>query len=321
MQLNQLQQLITVCETGSMNAAAESCYVSQSAISQNIRNLEQELDIRIFFRSPGRKMRLTEEGKILLKYAEKMFSVEKQLRQELDRKKENRTIKIYASGGLLIPILVENLIKGQAEAFRISTSISDRKTAIKQFFDERGDLLLEHGYIDEPEVLANAKLSFFERNEKKQTEFCNHHNLDKALFYVVHLMLCVPPDSPYACCKSISLEQLKKIPIVRTKYMVGFNNWLDLFILQNKIELNTVMDLDADSFQRIQFGYACNYLMPSTCIYNNPRYMTDCVLIPIDSPDASYDLYLYYRKDDDTMRELIKKTLIDFDWENYIRTF
>ena len=43
MELRQLQYFRAVCETGSFTKAAEECYVSQSAVSQQIKALEAEL--------------------------------------------------------------------------------------------------------------------------------------------------------------------------------------------------------------------------------------------------------------------------------------
>ena len=50
MELRQLQYFRAICETNSFTHAAERCYVSQSAISQQIRALERELGFDLITR-------------------------------------------------------------------------------------------------------------------------------------------------------------------------------------------------------------------------------------------------------------------------------
>ncbi|WP_313530006.1 LysR family transcriptional regulator [Anaerotignum sp.] len=61
MTLMQLEYIIEIYQCGSMNKAAQNLFVSQSAISTAIKELEDELGITIFVRS-NRGISLTEEG-------------------------------------------------------------------------------------------------------------------------------------------------------------------------------------------------------------------------------------------------------------------
>lgn len=68
MTLTQLRYLIAIAEYGSINAAAQNLYASQSNLSAAIKELERELGIRIFVRS-NRGVTLTNDGTELLGYA------------------------------------------------------------------------------------------------------------------------------------------------------------------------------------------------------------------------------------------------------------
>ena len=68
MTLQQLRYLIAVAEFGSINAAANSMYASQSNLSTAIKELETEFHITIFRRT-NRGVSLTNEGHELLAYA------------------------------------------------------------------------------------------------------------------------------------------------------------------------------------------------------------------------------------------------------------
>ena len=56
-----------VAETGNISLAAKNLYISQSAVSQSIKQLETALQARLFSRSP-RGVTLTGEGQMLYEY-------------------------------------------------------------------------------------------------------------------------------------------------------------------------------------------------------------------------------------------------------------
>jgi LysR family nitrogen assimilation transcriptional regulator len=65
MDLRQLRYFIEVAEAGGFNGAAARLHVSQSSISRRIRDLELELGVQLFERTPS-GAQLTESGRILL---------------------------------------------------------------------------------------------------------------------------------------------------------------------------------------------------------------------------------------------------------------
>ncbi len=56
-----------VARMGNISAAAQNLYISQSAVSQSIKQLEEQLQVRLFSRGT-RGVALTSEGKLLLDY-------------------------------------------------------------------------------------------------------------------------------------------------------------------------------------------------------------------------------------------------------------
>ena len=58
MTIRRLKSLITIIETGSFSQAAEKAHISQSAISQQMRQLESDLGLQLFDRS-GRTPKLS----------------------------------------------------------------------------------------------------------------------------------------------------------------------------------------------------------------------------------------------------------------------
>ena len=72
MTLQQLRYLIAITEYGSINAAAQNLYASQSNLSCAIKDLENELGITVFTRS-NRGVTLTNDGTELLGYARQVI--------------------------------------------------------------------------------------------------------------------------------------------------------------------------------------------------------------------------------------------------------
>lgn len=85
MMLRQLQYFHTVVRTGSFTEAAEECFISQSAISQQIKALENDLGVKLLVRE-NRSFHLTEAGEYL-------YQKSGQLLEDFERIK-NETIKI-----------------------------------------------------------------------------------------------------------------------------------------------------------------------------------------------------------------------------------
>lgn len=80
MTLLQMEYIIEICRCGSMNKAAQHLFISQSAISTAIRELEEEMGITIFARS-SRGITLTEEGQEFLARVRPIWEKYRQLRR------------------------------------------------------------------------------------------------------------------------------------------------------------------------------------------------------------------------------------------------
>ncbi|MES2854302.1 MAG: LysR family transcriptional regulator [Bdellovibrionota bacterium] len=77
MNLQQLITFSTVISEGSMTAAAEKLYLTQPAVSQQIRNLEEELGTGLLDRG-SRHARPTAQGQLLYDYAKRIIALTQQ---------------------------------------------------------------------------------------------------------------------------------------------------------------------------------------------------------------------------------------------------
>lgn len=75
--LDQLHTFITIADTGSFTRAAEEVHRTQSAVSMQMRRLEERIG-KPLFEKDGRMNRLTEEGDRLLSYARRMLRLNRE---------------------------------------------------------------------------------------------------------------------------------------------------------------------------------------------------------------------------------------------------
>ena len=78
MTLQQLHYMMEVFQCGSINKASQSLFVSQSAISDAIRELERELGITVFRRS-NRGVQLTDAGADFIAQVQPILEQEKRI--------------------------------------------------------------------------------------------------------------------------------------------------------------------------------------------------------------------------------------------------
>jgi DNA-binding transcriptional LysR family regulator len=83
MELRHLRTIAAVARHGSLTKAGEELYLSQSAISQQIRRLELELGFDVFRRT-SRRVELTVEGRVILGCAQRVLAEVDGLHSELE---------------------------------------------------------------------------------------------------------------------------------------------------------------------------------------------------------------------------------------------
>lgn len=126
---------------------AEELYLSQPAISKNIRELEKELGITLFHREKGR-MTLTDAGKYLLAETEPFVKKEREILFEVNQMRDtfNGTLQIGASTTLSQYVLPEVLARFTNTAADIKISLTSGNTV----------------QIEQEVVADNLQLAFIE---------------------------------------------------------------------------------------------------------------------------------------------------------------
>jgi len=97
MELKHLQYFTEVVKHGSFSKAAEALFISQPNISNVVKNLEEELEVKLLIRTT-RRLELTDAGKLLFRYGQQISQTLQQFYQELDDTKNSN--KGYVKMGI-----------------------------------------------------------------------------------------------------------------------------------------------------------------------------------------------------------------------------
>ncbi len=101
----------TVAREGSVVRAAEALSLTQPTISGQIRALEDALGEKLFERS-GRRLVLTEVGRIAYRYAEEIFTLGRELLNTLDDRPTGRPLRLVVGVADVMPkLIVRRLIE------------------------------------------------------------------------------------------------------------------------------------------------------------------------------------------------------------------
>jgi len=106
-----LDAFLAVAQTQGFSSAASQLNITQSALSQRIKNLEGELGLTLFLRTPTGAT-LTEQGERLLRYCQTRNSLESELIQELNGIKTfeiSGTIRLAAYSSVLRSVIIPAL--------------------------------------------------------------------------------------------------------------------------------------------------------------------------------------------------------------------
>lgn len=136
-----LYTLLTVAETLNLTQAAAKSGFTQPAVSQHIKALETELGVKLFIRKDS-GIKLTKEGEIAVKYAEKLLSVYDKLKRELGKDTVKKTKINLGIDENSLPKSVANGI--------LNLVNNEQNFDIKLVFDEVVNLyaLLENDELD-----------------------------------------------------------------------------------------------------------------------------------------------------------------------------
>ena len=185
MDLSQLEVFLSVAREGRFSRAAEKLYRTQSAVSQTIRKLEEELGEPLFDRS-SREGVLTDAGRTLKEYAEKLLNLRNDAQEALAELRELQKGKLAIAANEFTALY---LLRVLAEFRRLHPMI--KITVLRSLGSRIPDDLLRH-------TVEMGMLTY----DPEETR------LRSIVVYLDELTFVVPPTHPLASEKQVSIRQL-----------------------------------------------------------------------------------------------------------------
>ena len=187
MNLEQVKSFISIANTGSYSAAAKERFLSQPAISNQMKMLEDELDVKLFVRNQKNVM-LTEQGRKFQKYANQMIATEKDMMRSI----KNTDAAHYGMMDIVGPWLTVNKLMDRFFA----EAISEKGNEVIYRVYQRDD-------TDIPRMVANGEIEIGIANH-----VVNNKNLVYEKAFVEEIVLITPNQEKY---KNLNPEQLREL--------------------------------------------------------------------------------------------------------------
>jgi DNA-binding transcriptional LysR family regulator len=185
MDLAQLEVFLAVARERRFSRAAQKLHRTQSAISQSIRKLEEEVGEPLFDRS-SRDGLLTDAGRVLQEYAERLLNLRADAQEALAELKELQKGKLVLSANEFTALYLLPLL---AEFRRLHPMV--KITVNRSLGSQIPDDVLRH----------NSELGVLTYDPQDP-------QLRSTVVYLDELIFVVPPNHPLAKRQQVSIRQL-----------------------------------------------------------------------------------------------------------------
>lgn len=224
--LHKLKIFILVCEQGSLNKAAQALYLSQSAVSQHIQDLEASLGTQLLDRSP-RGTQPTPAGDVLLGYARQMVQLLAEAEHDIVQigTAQSLSLDLGATPGISVYLIPRWLRDFQADYDNINVSMQTglTKDIIAGVMDTRYDLGFVEGDIED---LARD-------------------NLGQLPLYDMAYDVVVRAGHEWAEQSTITPAQLSTHPFINRQPTSRTRRWMEQVLGGYGIRLKTTTELDS----------------------------------------------------------------------------
>lgn len=280
MNLQQLTTFCTVLSEGSMTAAADKLFLTQPAVSQQIRNLEDEMGVNLLVRGV-RQVKPTLQGQLLYDYAKRILHLTQQaevaiqtISQELSG--DLRIGTMNSLGLYLVSPIIGLFLKHNSQ-LNISLSYGTGEKIIG---------LMRKGEVDVV-ILPDLKTEY-------GIEFQDY---DKKFLFKDDIWL-VGSGKNTSLPATIGIEQLPGHPVISfTEKYPGFRLMMEKKFSEKKVNYKPVFETDnVGTLKRvIESGLGWGFL-PSHSIKKQVRTGRLSV-IQCDDVKYSVSVNMYFKKD------------------------
>jgi len=285
-----LQVFYAVAKQSSFTKAGELLFMTQPAVTFQIKQLEEHFDTRLFDRGHGR-LTLTPAGEVAFAFAEKILG----LSEEMDVRLAEMT------GDIVGPLLV--VASMTIAEFMLPEILGEFKS---RYMGVHPRMVVANSETIEKRVMEHAlDIGFIEspsRHPNLQTEVCCEDEL---------VVIC-NPHFPFARLKEVPADKLPNQPYVSREAGSGTREFTDDYLRQHGSgidQLNIVMELGSPVALNAVVKTGIGYSIASRASVVSSQRLGDLVVIPL-KPRLVRTLSMVYPKD--KFRSKLVTTFVDF---------
>jgi len=237
--LRQLQVFEKVATHLNFSRAAEALYLSQPAVSMQIKQLEENIGLPLF-EQMGKKIFLTEAGHELFHYARNIAHQLAEIETVFDDIKGlgrgKLTISVVNTANYFTPQLLATFCR-RYPGIHINLQVANRDAVLKQLADNSTDLALTG---QPPEGIDVNAESFLDNP----------------------LVVIAAPDHPLAKLKHVKFSQLAKETFLSREPGSGTRGAMERIFAKHKIQPNISMEMETNEAikQAVQAGMGLGIL-------------------------------------------------------------
>ena len=259
MELRQLKYFVKSAEYLNFSVAAKHLYITQSTLSQQIKQLEFELGFELFLRN-SRHISLTEAGEEFLPFARKTIQDAEDGVQRL------HDLQHVKAGKLRVGV-----------TYSLSTVLTE---GLLEFIKLYPDIKLEVCYKTVNELLLllkERKLDFI----LSYKPLFDAPDVDSMPLFENALALVISKDHPLAMKKKITLQELVNTPLVLPSHDLQARMMLERLLAGKGIEFTSKLELNETNIllQLVSTG-SYSTILSTSAVFGNSRFRA----IPIDDP-------------------------------------
>ena len=285
-----LQVFHAVAKHLSFTKAAEALFMTQPAVTFQIKQLEEHFNTRLFERGHG-KISLTPAGQVVVEYAERILA----LSAELDTRLKEMTGQV--AGPLLIgasTTIAESLLPQALGEFKsrhplvLPRLVVANSGAVESRVAEH---TLDIGFIEAPSHLPTVV-----------TDTCCEDELQ---------VVCAP-SHPLSKLKSVAAKQLAQYPMIVREVGSGTREVTDHYLTKSGVRLeslNIVMELGSPEALKGLVATGLGFAIMSVSTVRKERQLGLLVCVPL-SPALRRDLSVVYPKE--KFRSRVINTFVSF---------
>lgn len=226
MNLKLLKAFITIADTESFSKAAERLFISQPALSQNIKQLESHFGVNLIKRDPHNFF-LTEAGKVLYEYAVNLLEASDLMEEAMDsfRSSLGDKLRVGATsviGGYAVPCSIFMFKKKHPDAI-ITLKLGNRCQILDQLREDLIDVAIVEG--DKPE-----------------------DSFVSAEIHTEEMVMVAPYTEQWKASGHLRLDDLAKVPLIMREKESATRCTVEGTLRKSGISLqnlNVVMELDS----------------------------------------------------------------------------